>query len=116
MKPAGVHHVSLMVPDVAAGLAFYTDVLGLTQRDDRPDFGIGGVWLDAGAQQIHLVEGTPPTQAGQHFALRVDDLDAVVAELRERGIEVREPMDTGVGRQTSITDPAGNMVELNQPR
>lgn len=111
----GIHHVSLMTPDVSAALAFYTDVLGLTVRDDRPDFGIGGAWLDAGGQQVHLVEGAVPTSAGQHFALRVGDLDGLVEELRRRGIEVREPIATGVGRQTTVTDPCGNVVELNQP-
>ena len=115
MKPLGVHHVSIMVPDVDAALAFYVEVLGLTPRTDRPDFGIGGAWLDAGGQQVHLVEGAPPTSAGQHFALRVDDLGAVIEELRAKGVEVRDPMVTGVGRQTVVVDPAGNTVELNQP-
>ena len=31
MKPAGIHHVSICVADADAGLAFYRDVLGLTQ-------------------------------------------------------------------------------------
>lgn len=115
MKPLGVHHVSIMVPDVDAARAFYVDVLGLTPRHDRPDFGIGGAWLDAGAQQVHLVEGPPPTSAGQHFALRVADLEAVVTELRAKGCDVGDPMVTGVGRQTAVRDPAGNTVELNQP-
>ena len=115
MEPLGVHHVSIMTPDVEVGLAFYTEVLGLTVRSDRPDFGIGGAWLDAGEQQVHLVEGATPTEAGQHFALRVGDLDAVVAELRERGLDVADPFATGVGRQTTVRDPFGNVVELNQP-
>jgi len=115
MKPLGVHHVSIMTPDVDAALAFYVDVLGLTVRPDRPDFGIGGAWLDAGGQQVHLVEGATPNNAGQHFALLVDDLDGVVTELRDRGIEVNDPFASGVGRQTTVTDPCGNVVELNQP-
>lgn len=115
MEPLGIHHVSIMTPDVQVGLAFYTDVLGLIPRADRPDFGIGGAWLDAGDQQVHLVEGAVPTEAGQHFALRVADLDTVVAELRARGLEVADPFVTGVGRQTIVRDPFGNVVELNQP-
>jgi catechol 2,3-dioxygenase-like lactoylglutathione lyase family enzyme len=115
MRPAGVHHVSIMVPDVEAALAFYVDVLGLTPRTDRPDFGIGGAWLDAGGQQLHLVEGATPNRAGQHFALRVDDLDSVLSELRGKGYDVPDPFHSGVGRQTTVDDPAGNTVELNQP-
>lgn len=115
MQPVGVHHVSLMVPDVEAGLRFYVDALGLSPRHDRPDFGIGGAWLDAGGQQVHLVAGAPPNRAGQHFALRVHDIDAVVAELRAHGLEVADAKHTGVGRQTTVEDPAGNVVELNEP-
>lgn len=116
MKPLGVHHVSLMTPDVESTYRFYVDVLGLTPRTDRPDFGMGGAWLDAGDQQVHLVEGASPPYAGQHFALRVAGLDDVVAELRAHGLDVRDPIDTGVGRQTTVTDPVGNVVELNEPR
>jgi len=51
MQPAGLHHVSINVPDVPRALAFYVEVLGLTERSDRPDFGFGGAWLDAGASR-----------------------------------------------------------------
>ncbi len=51
MRTVGLHHVSINVSDVGRALAFYTDVLGLQQRTDRPDFGFGGAWLDAGGQQ-----------------------------------------------------------------
>ena len=52
---------------------------------------------------------------GQHFALLVDDLDAAVAELRDQGLEVSDPSPVGPGRQAFTADPAGNMIELNQP-
>ena len=91
MKPAGVHHVSINVSDVDAAKDFYVDVLGLTERADRPDFGFGGAWLDLGGQQVHLIEGAVPDRLGQHFAIAVDDLDAVVDELRGRGVKVSDP-------------------------
>jgi glyoxylase I family protein len=115
MRPTGLHHVSLMTPEVEKTIDFYVDVLGLTVRTDRPDFGVGGAWLDAGDQQIHLIEGPMPSYTGQHFALRVDDLDAVITELRGRGFEVSDPRVTPVSRQSVIRDPVGNVVELNQP-
>ena len=52
MQPLGVHHVSLNVDDVAAATAFYTEVLGLVVRSDRPDFGFDGAWLDVGDQSL----------------------------------------------------------------
>lgn len=115
MRPRAIHHVSVNVADPEAALRFYVDVLGLTPRTDRPDFGFGGAWLDAGGQQVHLIEGEPPPRLGQHFALQVDDLDAVVAELRDRGVTVSDPVPVGTGRQSFTEDPSGNVVELNQP-
>ena len=55
-----------------------------------------------------------PRNLGQHFAIRVGDLDAVVDELRSKGIEVADPVAVGSNRQTFIDDPAGNAVELHE--
>jgi glyoxylase I family protein len=109
-----IHHVSINVPDVESGIAFYTDVLGGTLRPDRPDLGVAGAWIDLGTQQVHLIEAPVPRNLGQHFAIRVGDLDAVVDELRSRGIEVGDPVGVGGNRQTFLNDPAGNAVELHQ--
>ncbi len=114
MEPLGVHHVSINVGDVDAALSFYTDVLGFTQRDDRPDFGFPGAWLNAGGQQLHLIGAAVPKGEGQHFAVQVADLDCVIAELRERGIEVSDASPVGSGRQAFLADPSGNLVELHE--
>jgi glyoxylase I family protein len=114
VRPLAVHHVSINVDDVDAALAFYVDVLGLVPRTDRPDFAFGGAWLDAGGQQVHLIEGNVPDPVGQHFALRVDDLDATVAELRAQEVEVSDPRPVATSRQAFLSDPAGNVVELHQ--
>lgn len=114
---AGVHHVSLNVTDAEEAARFYEETLGLTRRDDRPDLGIGGLWLDAGDTQIHLIEvAKPPEQAGQHFAFLVDDLDAARVELIDRGVEVSDVIPLAdVCRQAFFHDPSGNLIELNQP-
>jgi glyoxylase I family protein len=109
-----VHHVSINVDDVDAAFGFYTGVLGLVARGDRPEFPFAGAWLDAGGQQVHLIEGPPPSAEGQHFALQVEDLDATVAELRDRGVDVSDPRPVGPSRQAFVADPAGNLVELHQ--
>jgi glyoxylase I family protein len=83
MRAVGIHHVSVNFSDVPEAVALYVDVLGLTQRDDRPDFGFDGAWLDLGAQQVHLIEAAPTADHGQHFALEVEDLDAIVDELHQ---------------------------------
>jgi catechol 2,3-dioxygenase-like lactoylglutathione lyase family enzyme len=108
--------VSINVDDVAAARAFYVGVLGLTERDDRPDFGFGGAWLQAGEQQVHLIEAAPPANVGQHFALLVDDLAAAITELRQAGIEVSDASPVATSLQAFLVDPAGNAVELHQLR
>ncbi len=115
MGLVGLHHVSINVDDVDAALAFYVDGLGLKVRRDRPDFSFGGAWLDAGGQQVHLIEAEPPDNLGQHFALAFSDVPALVAELRDQGLEVTDPVRSGTSLQSFVTDPAGNRVELHQP-
>ena len=116
MRPAAVHHVSINVGDVDEALRFYVDVLGMERRDDRPDFGFGGAWLNVGVQQLHLIEGDVPPNKGQHFAVLVDDLTAVVTELRDKGLEVSEPSPVGTSLQSFVKDPSGNLIELHQAR
>jgi glyoxylase I family protein len=115
MRATGVHHVSINVSDVDAALSFYIGDLGLRQRNDRPDLGVGGAWLDAGDQQIHLIQAPVPPNQGQHFALLVEDLDAVVDELRGHGLAVGDPTPIGRSRQAFIADPSGNSIELHEP-
>ena len=114
MKPLAVHHVSVNVADADESLAFYTEVLGGTVREDRPDFGFGGAWIDLGSNQVHLIEAAVPPNLGQHFAILVADLDDAVEELRARGVDVADPAPVGPGRQTFVTDPSGNTIELHQ--
>lgn len=111
--------MAIVAPDLEAASTFYGEVLGLSLRTDRPTDIRPGHWVDVGGQQVHLVL---PGGAGQHFALEVDDVDAAVAELRAKGVDVADPQGIG-GRprrpgeaaQTFFTDPFGNHVELNQP-
>jgi glyoxylase I family protein len=114
MKPLAVHHVSIAVPDVAVALDFYTRVLGMTQRTDRPTTIGAGAWLDVGGQQLHLIRSDAPEPRGQHFAVLVDDLDATTSELRAAGITVSDAVPIGSARQAFLTDPAGNAIELHE--
>jgi glyoxylase I family protein len=114
----GIHHVSLNVRDHETARRWYVEKLGLLPID-RPDFGFPGSWMAfPDGRQVHLIE-VPDHVApdGQHFAIRVGDIDATVAELRANGVEVGEPYDGpgGAGRQAFLHDPSGNLLELNQP-
>ena len=114
---ADIHHVSINVSDTDRALEFYNGVLGLGVLP-RPAFSFGGAWLDAGnGRQIHLIEAEVPANLGQHVAFRVDDVDAVVAQLRGAGVEVSDakPVGDTTIRQAFTHDPDGNLLELSQP-
>lgn len=53
----------------------------------------------------------------QRFMLnfRVDDLDALLAELQEQGVPIVKRQDYDHGRFAWIRDPAGHKVELYEP-
>jgi glyoxylase I family protein len=116
MRALGIHHVAIAVTDLDDAFDFYEGALGFMRRHDRPDLQVAGAWLDAGpGQQIHLVQGERAAYVGQHFAVLVEDLDATVTELRQKGLSVSDPVGIGRALQSFVSDPSGNLVELHQP-
>ena len=61
-----------------------------------------------------LSDGSTPEPGGwNRFQLEVDDLDTIVAKLKEAGVGFRGDMITGRGgKQALALDPSGNLVEL----
>ena len=120
MKVNHFHHVSVNTngTPLTAMVDFYRDVLGLGDQP-RPEIaGIPGHWHTVGNQELHLV-GAPPQgpgidPTGHHYCVAVDDLDAAIAELDERGIEYVRAVQGAGTVQIWITDPAGNTIELQQ--
>ncbi len=120
MRVTRVHHVSVNTngTPLAPVVDFYRDVLGLTD-EPRPEIpGVGGHWHALGDAQLHLVDaptagdGINPT--GNHYCVAVENLDAAIAELEERGIEYLRAVQGADAVQIWITDPAGNTIELQQ--
>ena len=121
-----LHHVQVACPpggeDAARG--FYADGLGLVEVDKPADLrGRGGAWFraydDQGAvvAELHVGVEEPFVPARKaHPAFVVDDLDAIAARLRERGVEVDErERETYPGHLRFHTfDPHGNRVEILQ--
>jgi glyoxylase I family protein len=62
------------------------------------------------------MESESSRSGGDHFAIRVDDLEAAVADIRASGVTVNtiDHMQ-GAGHQAFLHDPSGNFIELNQP-
>jgi len=114
-----IHHVSLIVADTQTSVDFYTKILGLSARDDRPQLDFAGAWLNIGEQQIHLLEldnpdpvENRPAHGGRdrHLAMSVDNLDEIEQVLLENNIAVSRSKS---GRAALFCrDPDGNGVEL----
>ena len=114
-----IHHVSLLVADTAAALAFYEGLLGLEREPARPDLGYPGAWLWLGDRQLHLIElpnpdpvTARPAHAGhdRHLALRVSDIDTLQQRLEAAGIPCTRSRS---GRAALFCrDPDGNGLEF----
>ncbi|MDA1193091.1 MAG: VOC family protein [Candidatus Poribacteria bacterium] len=119
----GLGHVAYRINDIDASLAFYCDKLGLTEAF-RMNNDQGYVWIiyvrlnadnflelfPGGENAVEM----PPRPIGYaHLCLRVDNLDATIAELASRGIEVDNIRKGKSGcLQGWVTDPDGNRIEL----
>ena len=64
-----------------------------------------------------MPDGTIPQPGGwNRFQLEVEDIEAIVAQLREHGTRLRNEIVTGVGgKQILVEDPSGNPIELFEP-
>lgn len=70
-------------------------------------------WIELGEQQIHLIPvDEPDVISPRHFAIHVDDIQAVRATMTERGVEVRETVPIAGADRFFIADPDGNYIEM----
>ena len=124
-------HCGISVPDLEASIAWYHDMLGfsLEQRFAIDAVPFKAAFLRRGDFRIELFEvtGASPLPAGRrypnedlrthgtkHVAFVVQDVRAVFAELKRRGVDIA--MDVfiveGIGPGGFIRDNAGNLIEL----
>ena len=89
---------------------FFRDVLALPHVD------VGGGWL---------IFGLPPAEVAVHpgakndvheFYLMVDDVEALRAALKDRGVACGPTRDRGWGLLTEVTLPGGGTLGVYQPR
>jgi len=112
-------HIGLLVQDLNRAAQFYEQILGLA-RIERPNLAFDGIWygLDD-AQQIHLMLLNNPYQGcvkpehggrDHHIAMRVDDLDVIVARLDASAI----PYSMSKSGRAALfcRDADGNTIEL----
>jgi extradiol dioxygenase family protein len=115
--------VVLLALDLRASRDFYADQIGLKIIREDAD----AVWLQCGGDcRISLSASSTGTADSQTQASwRVEDLDAEVAELRSRGVDIVEYdtpevqtvdgiADVGFARVAWITDPGHNVLSMIQ--
>jgi predicted enzyme related to lactoylglutathione lyase len=116
----GVGGVFIKAKDPKALSAWYRDVLGM------PMAAWGGAMLryDAPQHPPLLTWSAFPATTG-YFApststfminYAVDDMDALVARLTEKGVAILKRSDDANGRFAWLLDPEGNKVELWEPK
>ena len=122
--PVRFVHVNLRVRDIEASLRFY-EALGFERRGRLQFEGAYNVYLglpgDGDTLELTVNEGrAEPYDLGTgygHIALGgIDELDALLARLAERGIEPEKPPYHPGGREevriAFVADPDGYRVEL----
>jgi methylmalonyl-CoA/ethylmalonyl-CoA epimerase len=130
---ARVDHIGVAVDDLDAAIALHEQAYGMpvVHREVIEEQGVEAVLLDVGDGHVELLRplaaDTPVGRfvAGRgpglhHVAYRVDDVDAALAALRERGLRlIDERPRTGIrGSRVAFLHPSaagGVLTEIVQP-
>ena len=131
-QPVVLDHIGIAVRDIAAAVAFYRDALGLevVATEEVAAQGVRAHFVPVGESSLELLEPTTaesPIAAFvekrgpglHHITLRVDDIRAALARLRDRGIRLidDEPRTGAEGALVAFVHPSsahGVLVELTQ--
>jgi predicted enzyme related to lactoylglutathione lyase len=122
-RVTGIGGVFFKSKDPKELTAWYAQRLGLRLEewggallkwpDDKADDGGLTVWTVAAQSS----DWFSPSDASFMINYRVDDLDALLSELRDAGVDiVKGPEAHENGRFAWILDPDGNKLELWEPR
>ena len=136
LKDAGIvkiDHVAIVVRDLDAAIALYTQTLGLPQlyRETIEDQGVEAVGIEVGDSVIELLRPLDPQSPIarfrgdaetklHHTAYRVKDIAAALDDLRAQGIRLIDeaPRKGAHGNRIAFIHPkstGGVLVELCQP-
>jgi catechol 2,3-dioxygenase-like lactoylglutathione lyase family enzyme len=120
VRATGLNHVSVSARDLGESVDFYVDLFGM-ERIATPNFGFPVQWLRLGELQLHVFERPGEAPSYHHFAIVVDDFEALYVRARELGILDRSSFGSeiyelpGGAVQLYLRDPGGNLVEIDWP-
>jgi len=130
---AQIDHVGVAVEDLEAAIALHEQTYGLAlaHREVVEEQGVEAVLLDAGESHVELLRPLQPdTAVGRflasrgpglhHVAYRVDDIDAALDALRDRGVQlIDETPRVGIrDSRVAFVHPrstGGVLTEIVQP-
>ncbi len=124
----GTHHIAVQTQDYAASIAFYTEVMGMTQTAEFSSGGRRICLLDIGdGSHLELFEPLPGTSPSGdadgnvvfHFALATSDIEAGLERVRAAGMEITVELKTVDLGPLNVSiaffkGPGGEVVEFFQ--
>ncbi|MDL2248361.1 methylmalonyl-CoA epimerase [Tyzzerella sp. OttesenSCG-928-J15] len=131
MKPLRIDHIGIAVPNLDDAIKMYED-LGLqsTGVEEVAEQKVKVAFLPCGDSEIELLESTDPEGpiakfiekkgAGiQHIAIRVENIEAAIAEMKEKGWRMIDevPRYGAGGASIAFVHPkssGGVLLELTQ--
>jgi methylmalonyl-CoA/ethylmalonyl-CoA epimerase len=125
-----IDHLGIAVPDLAAAIKTF-EALGFSveKTHDVPTEKVRTAFLPVGESHLELLEPTDPTsviarflqkRSGlHHVCVLVDDIEAALAEMREKGVELIDqvPRVGAGGCRVAFVHPrsaGGVLLELKQ--
>lgn len=129
---AKIHHIGIAVQSIAEALTVFRDGLHLTveQTETVDDQGVRVAFLPVGDTRLELLEPTGETgtvanflrrrgEGVHHICLEVEDIEAVLGELKEAGIRLVDdrPRAGAQGARIAFLHPSsthGVLVELHE--
>ncbi len=118
MKITEIAFTGYPVTDLPRARRFYEEILGLKLTALFGDSNAAWVEYDIGPGTLaisNLVPRWQPSPGGGSVALEVDDFEAAVGRLKERGVAfVNGPFETPLCHMAVVSDPDGNSITLHK--
>ena len=114
----GLNHVAVSVADYKGAVDFYARQMGFRPAFSfqEPDGSPYLTYLQINRNTfVEVMQATPDRPVGcPHFGLEVEQLDSAVEQLRQRGVQVRDPsLSPRTGSRIAVaTAPGGVNIEL----
>ena len=132
MKTLKIDHIGIAVKSIEAARQFYEEALGLemTAVEEVAEQKVRVGFFPVGDSEIELLESTDPEgpiakfienkgEGIQHIAVKVDNIEAALAELKEKGFRLidEKPRYGAGGARIAFVHPKatfGSLIELSE--